>query len=405
MKKFFSENSILVSYLLASASMSLVSISLTVSVGWHLYELTGDPFDLALVGLMEITPMLCLFIITGWVIDKFSRKAILILCAAIELLMCLLLSWVMNAETINKQLIFACLFLHGTVRAFYMPAMQAVLPNIVSKEFFPKAVAISSTVWNIAFTAGPFAAGLLIAWLNYGIYWVMVGISLLATLLYFQLPFIAPQKTTSHALSELAGGIHFVRKNPYVMGSISLDLFIVMTGSVMTLLPIYALDVLHVGPEALGILRAMPALGAVMVGVAMTNMPPLRYAGNSLFASLLVFALSILIFAWSENLWLSFFALWLYGATDMVSVNVRSTLIQLTTPDELRGRVSAVNSLFITSSNKMGDFRAGAVASFLPPVATVTLGGVMALGVVVLGYFWFPEIRKVDRMDEAGLDQ
>lgn len=405
MQNYFSENKHFIAYLIASACMSLVSISLTVAIGWHIYELTKNPFDLALVGLMEFTPMLCLFIVTGLVIDKFSRKAILIICAVTELIMCLLLAVVMNAEVIDKYLIFACLILHGTARAFYMPAMQAVLPNIVSKAFFTKAVAISSTVWNVAFTAGPFAAGVMIAWLNLSLYWVLVAIAAVAVVLYLFLPYMAPQKAQGRAISELVGGINFVRKNPYVLGSISLDLMIVLTGSVMTLMPVYALDILNVGPEMLGLLRAMPALGAIMVGVAMSNLPPLRHSGKCLFASLLAFALSVLIFALSENLWLSVFALWLYGATDMVSVNIRTTLLQIATPDSLRGRVSAVNSLFIITSNKMGDFRAGAVASILSPVATVTLGGVMALGVVVLGYFWFPEIRKVDRMEASEIEK
>ena len=398
------QKSTFISYLIARASISLAGTMLSVAVGWHLYQLTGNPFDLALVGLVQVAPILSLFMITGWVVDHFPRKVILVLCAAVETLVLIALALVMNAEKIDTTAIFILLFFHGCARAFYSPAQQAILPNIVSKAFLSQAVAITSSVWNAASTGGPFIAGLLIAWLDLNTYWVIALLSAIGIVLFFSLPTLTHLKPTEKGLAQLLGGIHFIKANPIVLGSISIDLFIVLAGSVVALLPIYAIDILHVGPEALGVLRAMPALGAVMIGIVMAKSTELRNSGRMLFISLAIFSFSILLFAFSTSYWLSLIALWIYGASDMVSVNIRSTLVQIATPDKLRGRVSAVNSIFIASSNKVGDFRAGAVATVLPPIATVTLGGIMALGITLGSYILFPKIRKLDKLTDAHTD-
>ena len=392
-----------IAYLSARVLVSLASTMLAVTIGWHLYEYSGDPFDLALVGLMQILPMLCLFIFTGWVVDHFPRRRILILCAALEAAVYLGLAFHMREGELNRSMIFSLLFLHGVARAFYSPALQAILPNLVPNHFLSRAVAITSAVWTTAGTAGPFAAGLMIAWVDYDSYWLLAGLSSLGAAFYFLLPAIPAGKPLGRGLKPLLSGIHYVMTNPIVLPSISLDLFIVLVGSVMALLPVYAIDVLQVGPEALGLLRAMPALGGVMMGVAIARLPAMRRTGRLLFVSLAVFAASIAVFALSDNLWLSLAALWVYGASDMVSVNIRSTLIQLATPDALRGRVSAVNMLFISTSNEMGDFRAGSVAALFGPVATVTAGAVMALGVAAGGWLLFPSLRRLDRMTDVEL--
>lgn len=392
-------------YLSARALITLASTMLAVTIGWHLYENSRDPFDLALVGLMQILPMLGLFIFTGWVVDNFPRKRILVLCAVAEVAVYLGLAYAMRGGEISRPLVFSLLFLHGMARAFSSPALQAILPNIVDKDYLSRAVAITSAIWTTAGTAGPFVAGLLIAWLDFGTYWVLAGLSAAGAAFYFLLPHIQAGKPLGRGLKPLLSGIHYVMTDPIVLPSISLDLFIVLVGSVMALLPVYALDVLGVGPEALGMLRAMPALGGVMMGVLLARLPPLRHSGQLLFASLLVFAGSIMVFAVSETLWLSLAALWVYGASDMVSVNIRSTLIQLATPDALRGRVSAVNMLFISSSNELGDFRAGSVAAALGPVSTVVLGAFMSLGVALGGWLLFPTLRRLDRLTDVEVDQ
>ena len=391
-------------YLAARVLISLADTMLTVTIGWHLYQYSGNPFDLALVGLMQILPMLCLFIVTGWVVDHFPRNKILIICAILEAVTYLGLAISMQDGELDKVMIFSLLFLHGCARAFNSPALQAILPNIVSKEFLSRAVALTSAMWTTASTAGPFIAGLMIAWVDFRTYWILVALSSLGAVCYFLLPKLPTSRPLGRGWKDLLSGIHYVMASPIVLPSISLDLFIVLLGSVVALLPVYVIDVLGVGPEALGMLRAMPALGGVMMGLTLAKLPPLRQAGKHLFFSLLVFSGSILVFAFSDKLWLSLAALWVYGAADMVSVNIRLTLIQLATPDELRGRVSAVNMLFIGASNELGDFRAGSVAALFGPVATVILGACMAFGVTAGGYLLCTRLRRLDRLTDVEVE-
>lgn len=388
-------------YLGARILVSIASSMLSVAIGWHLFTYSGDPFDLALVGLLQITPLILLFIISGLVVDHFPRKYILITCALLEAGVYVGLGYSMNDGDLNRQMIFTLILLHGTVRAFYSPASDAILIHLVSDEFLSRAVAITSSMWTTAQTLGPLAAGLLLAWLDYDLYWVLSGIVILGSLLFFILPNIEVDKPSGRGLKQLLGGIRYVKDSPIVLPSISLDLFIVLCGSVMVLLPVYAIEVLNVDEKMLGLMRAMPALGGVMMGILITKMPPMRQAGKLLFTALAIFSCSILIFAWSATLWISLVALWVYGASDMISVNIRSSLIQLATPDHLRGRVSAVNMLFIGISNEMGDFRGGAVAALVGPVMTVLAGAVMAFAVTFGGYALFPKLRDLDKLTDA----
>lgn len=389
------------SYLSARVLMAVASSMLTVAIGYHLYLYSNNPFDLALVGLMQITPMLLLFIVTGWVIDHFPRKLILTLCGLAEAFVYIGLALNMHDGDLDRVRIFSLLLVHGAARAFYSPASQAVLPNIVSSEFLPRAVSITSAAFTTAQTLGPLGAGLLLAWVDYDTYWVLVALAASGGFLYLLLPRIAVNKPTERGLKQLLGGIRFVFRDAIVLPSISLDLAIVLTGSVLALLPVYAIDVLDVGSEELGLMRAMPAIGGVMMGLVMAKLPPMRRSGKLLFISLAVFAGSILVFAMSDTLWLTLAALWVYGASDMVSVNIRSTLIQIATPDELRGRVSAVNMLFIGTSNQLGDFRAGSVAALIGPVATVLTGAAMAFTVAFGGCLLFPKLRALDKLSDA----
>lgn len=388
-------------FLLTRVCISLAATVLSVTIGWHLYQATGDPFDLALVGLMQILPIVALFIVTGWVVDNFSRKYVLLSCAVLQCCVFLGLALALDNGVQNKATVFALLFANGCARAFQGPALQAVLPNIVSREHLSRAVAITSTTWTAAMTAGPFFAGLLISMLDFDTYWLLTGIALLAFVFISQLPDLVVASASERGLHQLLDGIRFVYRNPIVLPSITLDMLIVLTGSVLVLLPVYAVDVLQVGPEALGMLRAMPALGQVVAGIVLSHLANLRKSGRRLFLSLAVFSGSILVFGLSQNLWLSLVALFLYGATDMVSVNIRSTLIQLATPDELRGRVSAVNSLFIATSNDMGDFRAGSVAAVIGAVPAVLTGALMAFAITLAGYWLSPQLRRLDRLQDA----
>lgn len=388
-------------YSLSTVLVTLASSMLSVAVGWHIYRATGNPFDLALVGLMQILPIAGLFIVSGWVADNFPRNRVLVACTLLQGVVYAGLAVCLSGETISKPAVFSLLFVNGVARAFFGPAMQSTLPKIVERDDLTRAVAVSTTMRTTAGTAGPFVAGILIAWIDAGAYWCLGLVAALATASFLMLPSTIVMRSTGRGVAQLLDGVRYVITNPFVLPGISLDLVIVLLGSVVALLPVYAIDILDVGPEALGMLRAMPALGSVIAGVVIARMPTMRHSGRRLFLALLVFALSILVFAVSQSLWLSLSALLIYGASDMVSMNIRSTLIQLATPDELRGRVSAVNSLFIATSNDLGDFRAGAVATVVGPVATVLFGGLMAIMVTGGGYLLFPRLRHLDRITEV----
>jgi MFS family permease len=388
-------------FLTARAAVSLANTMLTISIGWHLYQNSGDPFDLALVGLMQITPIFLFFFVTGWAVDSIPRKTILIVCSVSEAIILAAITYAMLAEVLNVTLVFGLLFLHGSTKAFYTPAQQAIIPNIVPEDFLSRAVALNSTIGKVFSTLGPLLAGLLITVIDVYTYLVAAGLMLVSTGAYLWLPQLARMPRTERSIGMLLGGINYVRSNSIVFGAIALDLFIVLAGSVMALLPVYASDILNVGPDALGMLRGAPAFGGVIVGFAMAALPPMRRSGLCLFLALFVFSASIAVFAFSTIFWVSLLALCVYGAADMVSVNVRMPLIQLATPDHIRGRVSAVNAIFISSSNEIGDVRSGSVAAILGPVPTVFIGSLMAFGVTLGGWYLFPKLRHLDRLTDA----
>jgi len=385
-------------FLTARAAVSLVTAMLSIAIGWHLYQNSGDPFDLALVGLMQILPIFLFFFVTGWATDSLPRKALLITCTISEMLILGGITLAMLADELNLTIIFSLLFAHGGVKAFYTPAQQAIIPNIVPADMLSRAIALNSTIGKVFGTAGPLLAGILITLIDVYTYLVAAGLMAIGTIAYLFLPKLTRLKPAGRSLEMVLGGVAYVWSNSIVLGAIALDLFIVLMGSVVALLPVYAADILNVGPESLGVLRGMPALGGVVVGLGLAALPPMRRSGLCLFASLVVFACSILVFSLSTIYWLSLVALFVYGAADMVSVNIRMTLIQLATPDHLRGRVSAVNAIFISSSNEMGDVRAGSAAAILGPVTTVFIGGLAALGVAVGGWYLFPKLRHLDRL-------
>lgn len=388
-------------FVLARVFNSLASAVLSVTIGWHLYQATGNPFDLALVGLMQIIPIILLFIVTGWVVDHFPRKQVLLWCSLLQVIAFAGLAWALHQGVEKLWPVYALLFLNGCARAFISPAMQSILPNIVAKPLLSRAVALASTCWTAALTAGPFIAGLLIVALDFKTYWLLVFLSLAALLLLTQLPNIHVEQNLQRGVKQLLDGVGFVLRHPIVLPSITLDLFIVLMGSVVALLPVFAVDVLGVGPEALGLLRAMPALGAVVAGAVMARDTASRHTGPRLFWALLVFSVSVLVFALSQHFWLSLVALFVYGASDMVSVNIRTTLIHLATPDSVRGRVNAVNSLFIATSNDLGDFRAGAIAAAVGVVPAAIAGAACSFLVTATGFLFSKQLRRLDKIEDA----
>ncbi|WP_026052749.1 MFS transporter [Gayadomonas joobiniege] len=389
-------------FLAGRALFSLVESVLLVAVGWHLYQQTGDPFDLALVGLFQITPVLALFLVTGWVVDHVSRKKILVYGAAMQSCILLAIAFVMNAASFDKWQLLLLLSAAGAVKAFMSPTIQAALVNIVESKRLNKAIAISSTVWNLATTLGPFIAGILVAWIAYDTYWLLVVGSLLTLISFISLPAIPASNKVARSWAVMLGGFTFLRRNPIVFGCLLLDLLMVLLGSVVALLPIYAADILKVGAEGLGLLRAMPAVGAVVIGVYLARYKSdFAHTGYTLFIALVVFAMSILMFSFATTLWLAAVSLFIYGASDMFSVVIRGAVVQHHTPDELRGRVSAVNSIFIASSNQLGDFRAGSVAAAGGAVNAAIWGGISALLVAVWGAYYFKDLRKLKSSQTA----
>jgi len=392
-------------FLFSRATTSLASTMFAVSIGWHLYQNSGNPFDLALVGLMQVAPIFLFFFATGLVVDTFSRKIILIVSAIATASIFGTIAMIMASDNLNLFQIFLLIFLQGSIKAFYFPAQQAMIPNIVREDLVSRAVSLNATTGKTFGTLGPVLAGVLISFVDIKVYLISGALMLASATSYFLLPKLVVAKSTGRSLDMLIGGISYVRSNPIILGAISIDLFIVMTGSVMALLPVFATDILDVGPESLGVLRAMPALGGVVVGALIAFLPAMRQSGACLFIALLVFSFSILVFSLSTTYWISLAALFLYGGADMVSVNIRMTLIQLATPDRLRGRVSTVNSIFISSSNEMGDVRAGSAAALLGPVTATMIGSIMAFGVTFLGWRLFPKLSQLDKLIDCIPDE
>lgn len=387
-------------FLCGRGTFSAIESIMAVAIAWHLYERTGNPFDLALVGLFQIAPVYLLFPVTGWAVDHISRSKILIAGTVMQFLVALGIALLMLDADFTKWWLLLLLSLHGCGKAFMSPALQATLPNLVKPHQLNQAVAITSTVWNIALTIGPFIAGVLIALLDRNIYWLMVAAAILTLICFIQIPAMGAANT-GKGKRDLLGGLRFLKHNQIVLGSLALDLAIVLLGSVVALLPVYAADILKIGPQGLGFLRAMPAAGAVLMGIYLSRYKTeFDNTGTTLFVSLMIFALSIIIFALSESVWLTATCLFIYGASDMVSVVIRGAVVQLNTPDQLRGRVSAANSIFIASSNQLGDFRAGSMAAAVGPVQATLIGGLCALGIVVGGAYWFKDLRTLKHLQK-----
>jgi len=375
---------------------------LTVAVGWQVYQMTRDPLDLAWVGLSQFAPALFVFLLAGLAADKFDRRKILAACNTLHAAAAGLLLLYTISHMAAVWPIFLILVVHGSARSFFQAASQAILPNIVPPRVFPNAVAYSSSVLKVGQVAGPAIGGVLIASAGDWVYLAavsMFGIAAGASAL------IAARLTIrtvgASGWEEVLGGIAYIFRRKIILGAISIDLVAVLFGGVMGILPVFASDILHVGPEGLGAMRAMPAFGAIFVGILLARLPQTRGMGLAFFVSLTVFGASVIVFSLSEIFWLSLVALAVYGASDMVSVYIRQTLVQVATPDGMRGRVSAVNSVSINASNELGDFRAGVMAAGIGTVPAILLGGVATLAATALWWRFFPSLRRVDRLDKV----
>ncbi|WP_299478525.1 MFS transporter [uncultured Paracoccus sp.] len=372
----------------------------TVAVGWQVYDMTRNPFDLGLVGLSQFAPALCLVLVTGAVADRFSRRLVMGLCLLVMAFVSGTFWWLTRSGSMAVTAIFVLMVVYGASRAFYNPTRQSLIANIVPPEHLPGALATTSTAMQVATICGPVAGGLLYglaAEVAYGTSFVLLAI---AAVLVLAIPKPAQNRAPRRRQSwqDLTAGFSFIRQRPIILGAISLDLFVVLLGGAFALLPVYARDVLDVGIFGLGVLRAAPAIGAIAVALLLMARPIRRHAGRTMFACVGLFSFATLVFGLSTHVWLSVAALVIIGATDVVSVIIRQTLIQLHTPDELRGRVSAVNTVFIGASNELGEFRAGSMAALFGPVVAVAGGALVSLGICALWMRLFPTLRNVDTL-------
>jgi MFS family permease len=365
-----------------------------VAIGWRVYETTGSAFFLGLVGLAQFLPALLLVLVTGDVADRFSRRLITIICVSVEAATALVLALLVQAGLDDVWLVLGLLLIFGTARAFFQPAFLSILPNIVPERKLPSAIAVNSAAQQITTITGPVIGGFLFAFAPAAAFMGVVAILLVALPFAVLLPAKLPS-AVKRDRDSLLGGFTYIWNQKVVRGAVTLDLFSTLLGGAVALLPVFARDVLHTGPEGLGILRSAPAVGALALAAWLTYVPIRDHAGVILLAASVVFGASIAVFGVSEIFWLSVVALGVMGACDMVSVYVRNTITQLWTPDELRGRVNAVNSVFIGASNELGAFRAGTFAALMGAPAAVIIGGLGAVAVGLAWTFLFPELRRV----------
>jgi MFS family permease len=374
-----------------------------VAVGWQLYELTNDPFDLGLVGLVQFVPLVAFALVIGQVADLFDRRVVVAACQVGKALAALALALGTVRGWLGRDAMLAVLFLSGTVRAFEIPTIHALLPGLVPTTLLPRAIAASASAQQTAVICGPSIGGLL--YTSFGaatVYATCAAVFVVAGVLISLIA--GPRGDAPKAerkpisMETLFAGFAYIRSRPILLGAISLDLFAVLLGGVTALLPIYARDILQAGPWALGVLRSAPAVGALAVSIVLARHAIAGRAGRVMFAAVGMFGLASLAFGLSSSIVLSFFSLMVYGAADAVSVVIRQSLVQMRTPYDMLGRVMAVNSMFTGSSGSLGEFRAGTVAAWLGAVPSALIGGAGAI-IVMLVWMWaFPQLRRVDKL-------
>ena len=385
-------------YAAARFFATLCWMMLDVAVGWQVYALTHNTLDLGFVGLAQFLPFVLLVLPAGHVADRADRRLVLIAAYFVATAAVGVLVWFTLSGAHVVWPVFGAMALSGAARAFWMPTSQAMTPNLVPPEAFQNAVAMNSMLLQIGVIAGPSLGGLLYLLGPAVVYGTTLGLLLVILVLISMIrPFRAAAPAKAFTPADLLEGIRFVVHKRAVLGAISLDLFAVLFGGATALLPVYASDVLHIGPAGLGVLRTAPGVGAALTAVFLAFTPIERHAGRWMFGGVAAFGVATVVFGVSRAFWLSLPALAVLGAGDMLSVYIRHVLVQLETPDEIRGRVSAVNSMFIGASNELGEFESGVTARWFGPVPAVIIGGVATL-LVVAGYLKvFPELRLLDK--------
>jgi MFS family permease len=387
------------SFIVLRAADELASQMLNVGVGWYVYAATNDPMSLAYVGLAQFLPNAALSLIAGHAADRFDRRQVVGLSLLIQSLCVAAFAVWSVAAPASAGPVYLLLLVIGSARSFSSPAMSAMLPHVVSEEKLPRAVAATSSAFQICTIAGPAIGGLVYAVSGPVMFAAAAGLCGLATTQAYGLegPYRGAGDQKSEVIDKsVLAGIRFVRSNRLLFGLISLDLFAVLLGGVTALLPIYAKDILFVGPIGLGCLRCAPGVGAAIVGVVLAHHTIERSAGRLMLFSVAGFGLATVVFGLSVNFWLSLAALTAAGGFDMVSMVIRQTLVQLSTPDAMRGRVSAVTGIFVGASSELGEFESGLAAAVFGTVPAAVLGGLGTLAIVALWTGLFPELRRAD---------
>jgi MFS family permease len=395
-------NKSLVLLLAARISTAIAFQMITVAVGWQIYSITQMPIYLGLVGLVQFLPMVLLTLVVGYVADRYDRKLIICFSQIAESIGIFLLAYESHIGSITEEGILVTIFFISTANAFQGPSMQSLLPNVVSKEVFPEVAALAASTAQFAFIIGPAIGGILYA-LDPEVVYSIAGILTLVTSVIILFVSIRKESPKSESITRnsIFGGIAFIRSKPAILGAISLDLFAVLFGGATALLPVYASNILKIGPLGLGLLRSAPAVGALIMSAFLAKRPLKRNEGLKMFIAVIFFGIFTIIFAVSTSFLLSLISLVLLGASDVISVVVRLTLIQLGTPDNMRGRVNAVNSMFIGTSNQLGEFESGLTASLIGVVPAVLLGGIGSIIVAILWMRLFPELLHATNLGQT----
>ena len=387
-------------FLLSRSLSRFASQIAAVAIGWQIYELTGSAFDLGMVGLVQFLPTALLVFVAGHAADRFERKRVVQLCQLAEALTALFLAVSTYAGWLNPLQIYIATFVIGIAGAFESPATAALLPLVTPQGSLQRATAISSGAAQIATIAGPALGGLAYVFAPSLPYALIVAFWLLGAILtggILVMSQAAPKEDGSS--DDIFAGVKFIRNNPSILGTISLDLFAVLLGGVTALLPIYTRDILQTGPLGLGILRAAPAVGALLMTVFLARHTISSHVGLRMFQAVILFGAATVVFALSQWMWLSVLALAILGAADVVSVVIRFSLVQLATPDDMRGRVGAVNFLFINASNQLGQFESGVTAALFGAVPAAVLGVVGTIAIALLWMKLFPTLRHVQKLE------
>ncbi|HEX5184227.1 MAG TPA: MFS transporter [Allosphingosinicella sp.] len=394
-------------YFIARLSATIAQTGMVIVIGWQVYDIARRTMDLhhaalqlGLIGLVQFVPLFALTLVTGWTADRIDRRYIARAAVALETFCAAVLAFLAWNHATTLLALFGIAALLGVARAFAGPALSALAPNLVPLEILPRAIATSSIAWQVGAIVGPALGGYLYAYAPYAPY--MIGAVLLASSFCCMVlirPIPRTEMARRHPWQQMVDGLRYVRENRLVLGAISLDLFAVLLGGATAMLPVYARDILHSGPTGLGHLRAAPAVGATLTALFFAYRPLKRDVGLKMLAAVALFGGSTIVFGFSRAMPLSLFCLFLLGAADMFSVYVRQSLIQLYTPNEMRGRVGAVSSLFISASNELGEAESGFLASLIGPVAAVVGGGAGAILVTLIWARWFPELRRARSFD------